>query len=252
MGLRIERIPTLRDNYTFLAYCENTREGIVIDAAEADPVVVRLEALGICLTGIFSTHHHLDHTAGNQDLARLTGAPVLAHFSNEGRLPNLSRGLTEGDEVHVGESIGRVLEIPGHTLDQLALVFDEIPAVFCGDTLFAGGCGRIFEGTAELMFTALHDKLGKLPNETLIYCGHEYTEANLRFAAEIEPDDEAIAERLAKVESIRKEAASDWHNATPAEMTIPSTLAEERATNLFLRAITVEELARIRALKDQW
>ena len=124
--------------------------------------------------------------------------------------------------------------------------------MFCGDTLFAGGCGRIFEGTPAQMFDALHKKLGQLPGETAVYCGHEYTESNLRFAAEVLPNNTAIAERLSAVQAIRKQAAPDWHDATAQEMTIPTTIAEERHTNPFLLAHSVEELARIRTLKDQW
>ena len=204
------------------------------------------------VTSILSTHHHLDHTAGNVDLAKVTGAPVLAHTSDLGMLAGVTQGLKEGDRIQVGEVTGRVLEVPAHTMDQIAFYFEEVPAVFSGDTLFAAGCGRIFEGTPAMMFEALHEKLGRLPAETKVYCGHEYTESNLRFAAEIEPENEAIAARLEEVQAIRKDAAADWHDATPTEMTVPSTIGEEHRTNPFLLADTIEELARIRALKDQW
>jgi hydroxyacylglutathione hydrolase len=124
--------------------------------------------------------------------------------------------------------------------------------VFCGDTLFAAGCGRLFEGTPEMMFRALHVKLGALPDDTRVYCGHEYTESNLRFAAHVDPENRAVAEKLERVRAIRARHAADWHDATEAEMTVPSTLAEERATNPFLRARDVAELGRLRAQKDSF
>ncbi len=252
MALQIECVPTLSDNYSFLAYCDQTREAAVIDAAEADPVLLRVQALDLNVTSILSTHHHLDHTAGNPDIARVTGAPIKTHISSIQRVQDASVGLREGDSVRVGDSVGRVLEVPAHTLDQIAFYFEEVPAVFCGDTLFAGGCGRIFEGTPAQMFEALHERLGTLPGDTAVYCGHEYTESNLRFAAETLPDNGAIAARLDAVQAQRKNAAADWHDATPGEMTIPSTIAEEWSTNPFLLAPSVEELARIRTLKDEW
>lgn len=252
MTLQVERVPTLSDNYTYLAYCDESMEAAVIDAAEADPVLVRISELGLNLTGIFSTHHHLDHTAGNPDIAKVTGAPIYAHADNEGRLPGLTHGLREGDTVQVGPHTGRVIAVPAHTMDHIAFYFEDGPLVFCGDTMFAGGCGRLFEGTPELMFEALHKKLGTLPKETRVYCGHEYTEGNLRFAAEISPDNQDIASLLASVQETRKGAAEDWHDATPAEMTIPSTIEQELKTNPFLLASSVEELARVRALKDEW
>ncbi len=252
MALQVERVPTLSDNYTYLAYCDESKAAAVIDAAEADPVLVRISELGLNLTSIFSTHHHLDHTAGNPDIAKATGAPIYAHADNEGRLPGLTNGLREGDTVQIGPHTGAVLEIPAHTMDHIAFYFDDGPLVFCGDTMFAGGCGRLFEGTPELMFEALHKKLGSLPVDTRVYCGHEYTEANLRFASEVSPDNADIAERLAAVQEIRKGAVEDWHDARPAEMTIPTTIGQEHKTNPFLLATTVEELARVRALKDEW
>jgi hydroxyacylglutathione hydrolase len=250
MGLRVERIPTLRDNYTYLLICDATGEGAVVDAPEAGPVVARVQATGARVTKILSTHHHLDHSGANPELAERFGVPVFGHASDSGRLPGLTDALEEGDAVSVGRESARVLHIPAHTRGHIAYVFDAAGAVFCGDTLFAAGCGRLFEGTPEQMFVALHEKLGKLPDATRVYCGHEYTESNLRFAAHVEPDNEAVRRRLEQVRALRARAAADWHDATPAEMTIPSTLADERATNPFLRAASVEELARRRAAKD--
>jgi len=252
MALQIERIPTFGDNYTYLIICDETNEAAVVDAPEFEPVVKRVEASGANVTKILSTHHHPDHSMANPQLAEKYGAPVYGHASDDGRLPGLSNGLEEGDTIRVGNQTARILHIPAHTTGHIAYVFDDAQAVFCGDTLFAGGCGRLFEGTPEMMYTALVEKLGALPDETRVYCGHEYTESNLRFAAHVEPDNAAVKQRLAEVEAIRATKAADWHDATPEEMTVPSTLADERAMNPFMRARDAEDLGRIRALKDSF
>ena len=252
MGLRIQRIPTLGDNYTYLIICEDTGEAAVVDAPEADPVLRRVEEAGANVTKVLSTHHHPDHSAANPQLAERFSAPVFGHASDEGRLPGLSDGLEEGDSVSVGNQTARILFIPAHTKGHIAYVFDDAKAVFCGDTLFAAGCGRLFEGTPEMMFSALHEKLGALPDDVRVFCGHEYTEGNLRFAAHVEPENATVREKLKQVEETRSGAAADWHDATPAEMTVPSTIAEERDTNPFLRATDAADLGRIRALKDSF
>ncbi|MEE9606662.1 MAG: hydroxyacylglutathione hydrolase [Myxococcota bacterium] len=252
MGLRVERVPTLADNYTYLIVCEETGEAAVVDAPEAEPVVARVEASGARVAKLLSTHHHFDHSAANPELAKRYDVPVFGHASDSGRLPGLTEGLEEGDTVNVGKQVARILFIPAHTKGHIAYVFDDAQAVFCGDTLFAAGCGRLFEGTPEMMFSALHEKLGSLPDATAVYCGHEYTESNLKFAAQLDPDNEAVRAKQARVRSVRAGAAADWHDATPAEMTIPSTIGEERATNPFLRAADAAELGRIRQLKDNF
>ena len=252
MGLRVERIPTLGDNYTYLAICDETGAAAIIDAPEADPVVARVEATGADVRLILSTHHHFDHSAANPQLAERYGVPVYGHVSDAERLPGFTHGVDEGDEVGIGNQSARVLFIPSHTSGHVAYSFDAAGAVFTGDMLFAAGCGRLFEGTAEMMFDALCRKLAALPDDTLVYCGHEYTEGNLRFALTVEPDNDAIRERYERVRKIRAHAAPDWHDATPAEMTIPTSIGEEKATNPFMRAPTAEELGRIRALKDRF
>lgn len=252
MGLRIERIPTLSDNYTYLLVCEATGEAAVVDAPELDPVVARVDTLDVNVTKVLSTHHHLDHSAANPQLAARYGAPVYGHASDEGRLPALSHGLEEGDTLRVGRHEARVLFIPAHTRGHIAYVFDDAGAVFCGDTLFAAGCGRLFEGTPEMMYTALCEKLASLPDATRVYCGHEYTASNLKFAAHVEPDNAAVREAQARVAKRRAGAAADWHDARPDEMTIPSTIGDEKATNPFLRARDAAELGRRRALKDSF
>jgi hydroxyacylglutathione hydrolase len=248
MALRVERIPTLRDNYTYLLVCEKTGEAAVVDAPEAAPVERRARKLGVRVAKVLSTHHHPDHSAANPELAKRYDAPVYGHVSDAKRIPGFTHGLEEGDEITVGEERARILFIPAHTRGHIAYVFDG--AVFCGDTLFAAGCGRLFEGTPAMMYAALALKLGRLPGATRVYCGHEYTAGNLRFAAHVEPGNEAVKRALALVAERRARAAADWHDATPDEMTVPTTIADEHATNPFLRAGSVEELGRRRAAKD--
>ena len=202
------------------------------------------------MTRILATHHHLDHSAANPDLAKLWGAPVFGHSGDADRLPGFTDALEEGDTISVGNQSARVLFIPAHTRHHIAFAFDAAEAVFCGDTLFAGGCGRLFEGTPEMMFSALVEKLGALPNATRVFCGHEYTESNLVFAAHVEPDNADIRARLERVRANRAHKAADWHDATPDEMTIPSTIGEERLTNPFMRVRDAAELGQIRAEKD--
>src|SRR5262245_787507 len=242
---RVERIPTLRDNYTYLIIDEATREAAVVDAPEAAPVVERIEKLGVRLTKVLSTHHHPDHSAANPELAARYGVPVFGHQSDARRLPGFSDGLAEGDHVQIGGLTGGVLFIPAHTRGHIAYVFPG--ALFCGDTLLAGGCGRLFEGTPAMMHEALNVKLARLPDTTRVYCGHEYTENNLRFALTLEPANAALVERMARVRAARARVARDWHQAGEAEMTVPSTLADERATNPFMRAHSAELLAAVRA-----
>jgi hydroxyacylglutathione hydrolase len=251
MPLRIERIPTLRDNYTYLVVCEETGEAAVVDAPEAEPVLARVAAAGARVTKILSTHHHPDHSAANPALARHFGVPVYGHASDAGRLPGMTDGVEEGDGVSVGAETAEVLFIPCHTRGHVAYHFAGAGDCFTGDTLFAAGCGRFFEGSPEMMFAAMR-KLDALPTATRIWCGHEYTEGNLRFAAHADPGNAGVRARLERVIAIRKHAAPDWHDATPDEMTIPTTLAEERATNPFLRAPDPAELGRLRAQKDRF
>jgi hydroxyacylglutathione hydrolase len=252
MGLRIERIPTMGDNYTYLAICDETQEAAIIDAPEEDPVVQRVEATGAKVKLILSTHHHYDHSMANPQLAERYGVPVIGHVSDAERLPGMTDGVDEGDKIRFGNQIARILFIPSHTSGHIAYLFDDAKAVFTGDMLFAAGCGRLFEGSAQMMYDALCVKLFALPDDILVYCGHEYTEGNLKFALTIEPENGEIKERYAQVREIRANAAADWHDATPAEMTIPSSIAQEKATNPFMRAETAEELGRIRKLKDSF
>jgi len=252
MALRVERIPTLGDNYTYLIVCEDSGEAAVVDAPEVEPVTKRVDALDVRVTKVLSTHHHPDHSQANPELARRYDAPVYGHQSDEGRLPGLTHGLEEGDTVSVGRQQARILFIPAHTRGHIAYVFDESDAVFCGDTLFAAGCGRLFEGTPEMMYTALCEKLAALPDSVRVYCGHEYTQSNLAFAAHIEPDNADVAAMQERVDALREKAAPDWHDAGPDEMSVPTTIGDERRINPFMRCADAAELGRRRALKDSF
>jgi len=252
MTLTIERIPTLSDNYTYLVICDRSQAAAIIDAPEVEPVVARVEASGAQVTKILSTHHHPDHSAANAELADRYGVPVIAHVSDSARVPGFSQGVDEGDTVDVGEHTARVLFIPSHTMGHVAYVFDEAQAVFSGDMLFAAGCGRLFEGDAQMMYTALCEKLAALPDSTRVFCGHEYTESNLRFAVSVEPENAAMQAKLERVIALRANAADNWHDAGPGEMTIPSTIGEERETNPFMRAADGEALGVLRTAKDNF
>ena len=165
------------------------------------------------------------------------------------RTPSVTRTVDEGDEVVLGSLRARCIHNPGHTLGAVTFVVNG--CAFTGDTLFGGGCGRVFEGDAAMMHASLM-RLAALPPETRVYFGHEYTASNLRFAAHAEPDNQAVRKKQERVAAIRANAAADWHDATPAEMTIPSTIGEERATNPFMRSVDAAELGRRRAVKDRF
>lgn len=200
-------------------------QAAVVDPGDAAPVEARLAADHLELTAIVATHHHADHVGGIPQLVRARDIPVFAPAGE--RVAGATRLLAEGDRFDlpgIGTTL-RVLDIPGHTAGHIACVNDLDGVLFCGDTLFAAGCGRIFEGTPQQMWSSL-SKLASLPDETRVYCGHEYTLANLRFATAVEPGNGAIAERAGR------ERAKRDH----AEPTLPSTIGDERATNPFLRA----------------
>ena len=171
MGLRVERIPTWGDNYTYLLICDETNDAAVVDAPEFDPVVARVEETGASLSKVLSTHHHPDHSMANPQLAERYGAPVYGHASDHDRIPGFTNGLEEGDTIAVGNQQAQILFIPAHTRGHIAYVFEEARAVFSGDTLFAGGCGRLFEGDPQMMFDAMA-KLGALSGDTRVFCGH--------------------------------------------------------------------------------
>jgi hydroxyacylglutathione hydrolase len=234
-------VPCLKDNYAYLVRPEGADVCAVVDACEAEPIERALAENGLKLGAILATHHHGDHVGGNDALARrFPGLAVFGSAYDRGRIPAQNRFVEDGDAIETVGLAFRCLLIPGHTLGAVAYVGHG--AVFTGDTLFAAGCGRLFEGTPAMMYDSLTRKLGALSDETLVYFGHEYTVQNLRFAAHVEPDNSHVREKAERVERLRSRG----------EFTAPTTLAEERLTNPFLRADSVERLAERRAMKDKF
>jgi hydroxyacylglutathione hydrolase len=201
MAMQVTVIPCLRDNYVFVATA-NGREAMVVDPAVADRVLETLQKQSLTLVAILNTHQHFDHVGGNRELLeRYPGIPVYAHRSDRGRIPGQTHFLEQGDRVSIAEMAFDVLFVPGHTSGHIAYVGHGV--AFVGDTLFAGGCGRLFEGTAQQMYESLNEKLAQLPDDTRIYCAHEYTAKNLEFAASIEPGNAALQARIAQVKDRR-------------------------------------------------
>ncbi|MEX0589330.1 MAG: hydroxyacylglutathione hydrolase [Cyanobium sp.] len=242
--LSVGLIPVLQDNYVFVLH----RDGLaaVVDPAVAEPVISNLEQQGLELVAILHTHHHSDHIGGAPGLlARWPGVEVVASREDQVRIPLQTLGVAGGDRFPLlGETV-QVLAVPGHTRSHLAYYLPASGHLFCGDTLFAGGCGRLFEGSSAQMHASLQ-LLAQLPDPTRVWCAHEYTEANLRWAAAtVEPEDpcaSSINQRLLAVREVRARG----------EATIPSTVELERATNLFVRARSAEQLAGLRSSKDHW
>ncbi len=220
--MKVVQIPLLRDNYAYLLICEETKEAAVVDPSEAAPVLRKAEEEGVNIGAILNTHHHWDHTGGNPALLERMPLEVHGYKGDKGRIHGLSHPLDEGDEVTVGKLRGEVIFIPGHTKGHIAYHFPG--KLFCGDTLFAAGCGRVFEGTMAQMHSSL-SRLRELPDDTLVYCGHEYTEKNIQFAMTLEPNNKRLSEKVMKVRLLRAEGVS----------TVPSTIREERETNPFFR-----------------
>ncbi|HMT41490.1 MAG TPA: hydroxyacylglutathione hydrolase [Sphingorhabdus sp.] len=239
MALQIIRIPVLSDNYVWLVHEPESGETMAVDPAVAEPVLAEAKARGWTLTQIWNTHWHPDHTGGNAAIKEATGCVITGPEAESARIPTLDRKVKEGDIVRLGAVDAHVLDVPAHTAGHIAFHFADDQAAFVGDTLFAMGCGRLFEGTAEQMFSNMR-KLEALGDDTRIYCAHEYTQSNGRFALTVEPDNAALVARMDQVNAMRERG----------EPTVPTTIALERATNPFMRAATVDELAARRAAKD--
>ncbi|HWU26079.1 MAG TPA: hydroxyacylglutathione hydrolase [Rhizomicrobium sp.] len=251
--LAIEIVPCLSDNYAYLI-CDN-RDGLcaVVDPSEPEPIKRALSAKGWKLTHILNTHHHFDHTGGNLPLKEAFGAEIVGPAKDRERIPGIDTGVDESAPWHFGRHTARILEIPAHTRAHIAFAFEDERAVFTGDTLFSMGCGRLFEGTPAMMWASL-SKLMLLDDDMRIYCGHEYTANNGRFAQTLEPDNPHLEARMKVVQALRAKALP----------TIPSPLGIEKKTNPFLRpdcpeirktlgmtaASTVEVFAEIRRRKD--
>ena len=239
MALEIVRIAALSDNYIWLVHEPESGETMVVDPAVAEPVLAELAARGWTLTQIWNTHWHPDHTGGNAALKAASGCVISGPAAEAERIPTLDVELRGGDSVKLGKVEALVIDVPAHTAGHIAFHIADEAVVFVGDTLFAMGCGRLFEGSAAQMFANMQ-KLAALPGETLVYCAHEYTLSNGRYALVAEPDNLELAERMAQVEAMRARG----------EPTVPTTIALERATNPFMRATSAEQLGERRAAKD--
>ncbi|BDA67006.1 hydroxyacylglutathione hydrolase [Rivularia sp. IAM M-261] len=258
--MQIIRIPVLSDNYIFLLWDSVRKIAAVVDPASSKPVLTKLHELeGAELVAIFNTHHHSDHVGGNREL--MTHYPNLTVYGGEsdsGRIPGQKVFLREGDSVEFGDRTGAVFFVPGHTRAHIAYYFppvtpEETGELFCGDTLFAGGCGRLFEGTPAQMVDSL-SKIRTLPDNTRVWCAHEYTLKNLQFALSVDSNNQDLQQRYIKVQASRNQG----------EATVPSLLGIEKLTNPFLRwdipalqtavktSEPVQAFARLRGMKDTW
>lgn len=225
MASDIRIIPCLDDNYGYLLHDPATKATVSIDAPEAAPLIAALEKEGWTLTDILVTHHHGDHVGGIAELKEKYKCRVVAPHDKAKPIANVDLRVKEGDTVKVGSLTARVLDTPGHTLDHISYVFDSEKAVFSADALFSIGCGRVFEGTYPMMWETMV-KLRALPDDTRIYCGHEYTASNVKFALNIEPDNAALK---ARAEEVTKQRAA-------GQPTIPTLIGNEKKQNVFLRA----------------
>ena len=226
MALEVAQFICLNDNFGLLVHEPELGATASVDAPDGQAIADEAERRGWPLTHLLLTHHHADHVQGTQTLkARFPRMKVIGAAKDAHRLPPLDRAVSEGDVVELGEARARVIETPGHTLGHIAYYFEGDEIVFVGDTLFSLGCGRVFEGTMERMHLTL-ETLADLPGETLVYCGHEYTQANAKFALTVDPDNPLLRERAQTVADLRKEG----------KYTLPTTIALENATNPFLRA----------------
>ncbi|MDX3910776.1 MAG: hydroxyacylglutathione hydrolase [Sphingobium sp.] len=239
MALEVARVPVLSDNYIWLMHDAHSGETVVVDPAVADPVLEAAKERGWTITQIWNTHWHPDHTGGNEAIKAATGCLITGPAAEAAKIPTLDRTVVEGDGVTIGAHNATVLEVPAHTAGHIAYHMDAEHILFIGDTLFAMGCGRLFEGTAAQMFANMQ-RLGSLPDDTAVYCAHEYTQSNGRFALAADPENVAIRERMADVDAAR----------VRGEPTVPTTIGLERATNVFLRARDADHLAELRAAKD--
>ena len=222
--LEIEQIPTRSDNYVYLIKESGQGKVGVVDPSDAEPVIEALDRLGWTLTHIINTHHHNDHTGGNLELKEKYGCEIVGPLADHDRIAGIDLDVADGDTYTFGDAVAKVYDTPGHTRGHIAYWFEESKALFCGDTLFALGCGRVFEGTFEQMWNSL-GKLRALPDATMVYCAHEYTQANANFAVTIEIDNQALIERAAEIDALRSDN----------KRTVPSLLGLEKETNPFLR-----------------
>lgn len=241
MSLEILAVPVLADNYVWLAHDGDSGETVAVDPAVAEPVLEAAAERNWRITQIWNTHWHPDHIGGNREIKAATGCRVTGPRGEADKIDTLDVPVGEGDRVSLGATTAEIWDVPAHTAGHIAYYLPQAGAIFVGDTLFAMGCGRLFEGTAEQMFANMQ-RFAALDGATRVYCAHEYTLANAHFAQAMEPGNPAIVRRLAQVEALREQG----------QPTLPTTIAQERATNPFLRAATATELARLRTAKDHF
>lgn len=244
--LDILRVPVLSDNYVWLAHDTASGDTAVVDPAVAAPVLAAADARGWVISQIWNTHWHPDHTGGNAEIkaamaARGMACTITGPAAESARIPTLDRLVAEGDHVALGSHVAHVLEVPAHTAGHIAYYLPDDAAIFVGDTLFAMGCGRLFEGTAAQMFANMQ-RLSALPDDTAVYCAHEYTLSNARWAVTADADNRALADRFDTVRAMRDRG----------EPTVPTSIGLERATNPFLRAASASQLADLRTAKDNF
>jgi hydroxyacylglutathione hydrolase len=237
--LQVVRVPVLSDNYVWLLHDDVSGETVVVDPAVADPVLKAAAEHGWTISQIWNTHWHGDHVGGNAAIKAATGCRITGPAAEAAKIGTLDRQVGEGDEVRIGDHVATVMEVPAHTAGHIAYHLADDGIIFVGDTLFAMGCGRLFEGTADQMFANMA-RFAALPDDTAVYCAHEYTQGNGRFALPIEPGNQALIARMREVDAARARG----------EATVPTSIGQERATNIFMRAGDVAELARRRTAKD--
>ncbi|MDA8701831.1 hydroxyacylglutathione hydrolase [Candidatus Pelagibacter bacterium] len=239
--MKVEIIPCLKDNYSYLIIDETNNDACVVDPSEAKPVINFIEKEKINLKYILNTHHHFDHIGGNKELKRKYNSIVVGYKYDADRIPEINI-LVEDNQIWKRDNFeAKIIHIPGHTTGHIGFYFFNEKIIFTGDTLFSLGCGKIFEGTYKEMFASL-SKIKDLPEDTKIYCGHEYTLQNSEFCIEHDPQNLNLQNKITKIKEKLK------NNAT----TIPSTLKDEKECNIFLRAKNVESFSKLRDLKDNF
>jgi len=237
--LQVVRVPVLSDNYVWLLHDDASGQTVAVDPSVAEPVLAAAAERGWTIDQIWNTHWHPDHVGGNAGIKAATGCIITGPAAEAAKIDTLDRQVGEGDSVRIGDHVAMVMAVPAHTAGHIAYHLADDAILFVGDTLFAMGCGRLFEGTAAQMFANMQ-RFKVLPGDTIVYCAHEYTESNGRFALTVEPDNAALQARMADVVAARAHG----------EPTVPTTIAQERDTNIFMRAQDVAQLAERRAGKD--